>query len=226
MESQTSNSKVETKTQLLNSGQSVALPSGDKSEPYAGFIVRWAANIIDGLIIWLIIMAVSLVVGIFLGTVGLSSYERLLASVGRLIGLVVSFGYFIFLTYKQESTWGKSFFGLKVVDSEHKPMTLLQVALRETVGKFLSAFILGLGYLMVIFSKKKQALHDKIASTYVVYKDSTVKPKKMLAIIVVMVNVVVLFGLLAIITLVSLNSARQKALDKSQDVLQQTETKL
>lgn len=41
--------------------------------------------------------------------------------------------------------------------------------LREIIGKFLSAIILGIGYLMVIWNPKKQALHDKIAKTYVVY---------------------------------------------------------
>ncbi|HCB22768.1 TPA: RDD family protein, partial [Candidatus Daviesbacteria bacterium] len=41
-------------------------------------------------------------------------------------------------------------------------------ALREILGKLASGLILGIGYLMVAWDSKKQGLHDKIASTYVV----------------------------------------------------------
>jgi uncharacterized RDD family membrane protein YckC len=36
------------------------------------------------------------------------------------------------------------------------------------VGKFLSALILGIGYLMAGFDRNKQGLHDRIAGTYVI----------------------------------------------------------
>jgi len=42
--------------------------------------------------------------------------------------------------------------------------------LRETVGKFLSAIILMIGYLMADFRDDKRALHDLIASTQVTYE--------------------------------------------------------
>ena len=37
-------------------------------------------------------------------------------------------------------------------------------------GKIVSSIILGIGYLMVIWSDKKQALHDQMAGTLVLKK--------------------------------------------------------
>ena len=37
-------------------------------------------------------------------------------------------------------------------------------------GKILSGLILYIGYMMAGWDKKKQALHDKLAGTYVFYK--------------------------------------------------------
>jgi hypothetical protein len=39
-------------------------------------------------------------------------------------------------------------------------------------AKMLSALIYGIGFIMAVFTKKKQALHDKIADTFVVSKET------------------------------------------------------
>ena len=44
----------------------------------------------------------------------------------------------------------------------------LRAILRETVGKWISALILGIGFIMVAFHKEKRGLHDLIAGTWVV----------------------------------------------------------
>jgi uncharacterized RDD family membrane protein YckC len=36
------------------------------------------------------------------------------------------------------------------------------------IGQGMSFLVLGLGFLMIAFSREKQGLHDKIAGTYVV----------------------------------------------------------
>jgi len=65
-------------------------------------------------------------------------------------------------------TVGKMAVGIKVVDKEGKTPTLGQAALREIVGKTISAIILYIGFLMIAWDKQKQGLHDKIAETYIV----------------------------------------------------------
>jgi uncharacterized RDD family membrane protein YckC len=42
------------------------------------------------------------------------------------------------------------------------------VLLRETLGKALSALILGIGFFMAGFGERRQALHDRLASTHVI----------------------------------------------------------
>ena len=37
-------------------------------------------------------------------------------------------------------------------------------------SKYLSALLLLIGYIMAGFTERKQALHDKIAKTYVIYR--------------------------------------------------------
>lgn len=66
------------------------------------------------------------------------------------------------------TTIGKWLFHLTVVDIDGKNLKFGRALFRETIGKYLSSF-LGLGFLMIFFSKDKQALHDYICDSYVIY---------------------------------------------------------
>lgn len=68
---------------------------------------------------------------------------------------------------KWKATIGKRFFGLQVVGLEGNQISFLRASLRH-FSKALSRFIVFVGFLMIFFTKKKQALHDKIASTVVI----------------------------------------------------------
>jgi uncharacterized RDD family membrane protein YckC len=57
--------------------------------------------------------------------------------------------------------------GIKVVNKNNQPLDFSKALLRN-LSKLLSAFILGIGYIMIIFDDRKQGLHDKIADTFVV----------------------------------------------------------
>lgn len=67
---------------------------------------------------------------------------------------------------KWQGTVGKRALGLKVVDLEGRRISFGRATGRY-FGKFLSS-LLYIGYLMIFWTKKKQALHDMIASTLVV----------------------------------------------------------
>jgi hypothetical protein len=65
---------------------------------------------------------------------------------------------------------GKMTVGIKVVGADGQPPTGGRALLRY-VGYALSGLVLSLGFLWVIFDRKRQGWHDKIAGTYVVYSD-------------------------------------------------------
>lgn len=87
----------------------------------------------------------------------------------QISGLVVTFLYFIILTGRRGQTLGKMALKIKVVKLDTgEPPGYLVAFIREVVGEIISFLVFGLGYLWVIWDKKKQAWHDKIAGTVVV----------------------------------------------------------
>jgi uncharacterized RDD family membrane protein YckC len=84
--------------------------------------------------------------------------------------LLIVMLYFVGL---ESSHWqggiGKKLLGIKVGDFEGKRISLGKAVLR-LFGKWISGQILLIGYLMAFFTKKKQALHDFLAGTFVFEK--------------------------------------------------------
>ena len=167
---------------------------------YAGFWLRAAAILIDALVI----TALNLVI-IFL----LPLSDPLKGWLVTLWGL----GYMIFMVGKYQATLGKMAVGLRIERTTGEKIGFGRAALREVIGKTASQLTLCIGFLMIVWTKKKQGLHDKIADTVVVEKDPG-KPKS----VWIGVGVAGAFALpiliiAAAIILSSLNAARTKAND-------------
>ncbi|HUW21228.1 MAG TPA: RDD family protein [Candidatus Bathyarchaeia archaeon] len=81
---------------------------------------------------------------------------------------VLSLAYTPVMLYYYQATLGKLALDLKVVSVDGKKLGIFQVLLREWIGKFISAIVLGLGFLWVAFDKDKRGWHDKLAGTKVV----------------------------------------------------------
>jgi uncharacterized RDD family membrane protein YckC len=64
-------------------------------------------------------------------------------------------------------TPGKRLFGVKLVDRTGKPPSLGRCALRSALA-LVSGAALFLGFIMALFDRRRQALHDKLTFTYVV----------------------------------------------------------
>ena len=90
-------------------------------------------------------------------------------SIKDILFYLMQAAYFILLTYFTGSTLGKKIFQIRVVSTEERKMTFFEVAFRETVGRFLSALILSIGYIMIAVDKNKRGLHDILSDTNVVY---------------------------------------------------------
>jgi len=76
---------------------------------------------------------------------------------------------------KLQGTPGKLLLNCHVVDAASgEPITVRQAVLRY-VGYLVSALPLGLGFLWIIWDKRHQGFHDKIAGTVVVLGDESAK---------------------------------------------------
>lgn len=134
--------------------------------PKAGFWIRFVAVLIDSLLV----TSVQAVFGFALGMIGsgMANQELLVGSVSFMFGSVVSVAYYVFFTGYCGQTPGKMALRIKVIRTDGSELSYGRAFLREAVGKFISALILFIGYLMAAFDAQKQGLHDRMADTYVV----------------------------------------------------------
>jgi len=81
---------------------------------------------------------------------------------------VTALFYFILLESSfLQGTLGKTIMKIKVVNSDGNRLSLFN-SVGRFFGKLLSVLTLGIGFFMMLFTKNKQSLHDKLANTYVV----------------------------------------------------------
>jgi uncharacterized RDD family membrane protein YckC len=85
-----------------------------------------------------------------------------------LVNLVVNWLYFALMESSSwQATLGKRAVGVKVINEQGSRVSFITATIRY-IGKIVSGAILLIGYIMAAFTAKKQALHDMIATTYVV----------------------------------------------------------
>jgi len=142
---------------------------GDVTPAYAGFWVRFCAYVIDTVVVILGGGMLGFIIGF---AAALVSPDILLNPVfdilTGLVGGLASVAYFVFMhSSSKQATLGKMAMGLKVTDLDGERIGVGKSFLR-TIGSFVSAVLLMVGYLMVAFTERKQGLHDKIAGTLVV----------------------------------------------------------
>ena len=86
----------------------------------------------------------------------------------QVLEAAISFGYYILLTAAFGATLGKMALGMRVVDESGQKAGFFKVLIRETIGKFVSALVLFLGFIWILFDGNRQGWHDKIGGTFVV----------------------------------------------------------
>lgn len=136
---------------------------------YAGFWIRFGAAFIDGLIMYVIQMAITLA---FFGSMMMQP-ENFQSGLGPILTyylIIVGLNLVYFAVMESSSyqaTFGKRALGLKVVTLNNERLSFGN-AIGRYLAKIPSAMILLIGYMMAGWTEKKQALHDMIAGTYVV----------------------------------------------------------
>jgi len=110
---------------------------------YAGFWIRFVASLIDFIIIMI------------------PSYVIFYAGLPSLLGLVLGIAYWVYFPSSEYmATPGKMALGLIITDEHGNRIGAGTAAVRYIY----------IGFFMIGFTEKKHGLHDKIASTQVVYK--------------------------------------------------------
>ena len=148
------------------------MQNNTKNQVYAGFFVRFAAYLIDWVIVGLALLAIRIPVWIASvgGTADFVLKDFIFQySIYDIVIYVLKVAYFSLLTYFTGSTLGKKLMQIKVVSSEDRKPTFFEIVFRESVGKFLSALVLDAGFIMVGVDKKKRGLHDLLSDTNVIY---------------------------------------------------------
>jgi len=118
---------------------------------YAAFWERFVAVVIDAVIL-----------GVATGTVFTATFGA-----GMAIGFFAPWLYEAFMTSSEwQATVGKRVMSIVVTDLNGNRMSFARATGRH-FAKYISVFLLGIGFIIAAFTAKKQALHDMIAETLV-----------------------------------------------------------
>lgn len=143
---------------------------------HAGFWRRFAAILIDTVILVLAVLIISIILGSIIGFAGAlggfgrGTVVRFGSITGNVTGIVINWLYFTIMeSSSRQSTLGKMVMGIIVTDEQGNRISFGRANGRYW-GKIISTATLAIGYIMAGFTRQKQALHDIMAGTLVVKK--------------------------------------------------------
>lgn len=136
---------------------------------YAGFFKRFAAFIVDLIIVVAIYVAVALLLG------KLASFGVGPGIVNFAFVVVFVLYYAVFDSSKYQATPGKLLFGIKIVDANGGRLSFGTACLRSFIKNV--SFIFPPIYALCIFTDKKQNIHDFAVASYVIDKSLPGKKK-------------------------------------------------
>ena len=128
----------------------------------AGIFPRFVASLLDGIVAGVIAAVVFFV----LAGVSQSGEGVLAAWVVAVFVYVLVFAF----AWANGTSPGKFLLGQTVYVTDGQRAGFIRMLLRETIGKWVSGLVFGLGYIWAIFDENKQAWHDKLLSTIVVQR--------------------------------------------------------
>jgi uncharacterized RDD family membrane protein YckC len=149
---------------------------------YAGFLVRFAATVIDTIFTAPLIWAIFYIIGLDFGSIPtaeqiieeLSSKSSLITEnttqkIADFISWVISISYSVyFLTSGKQATPGKQIMNIYVATKDGQKLSV-NLCFVRFFASILSGLLFGAGFVMIIITKEKTALHDLICNTRVFY---------------------------------------------------------
>lgn len=138
---------------------------------------RTAAAVIDYLIqssILFLIVMINIAVIIASSEFWVENYGWFIG-ISTILYTLISYGYFIYTEVNMNGmTLGKKKMKIRVIRENGQPITLTHSALRNFFKVFIDS--IGIGLIMIFFSKKHKRLGDIVASTIVVVEENSAKP--------------------------------------------------
>jgi len=138
---------------------------------YAGFWRRFAAVFLDSIILMVVLIPLLVIAAVVGGSMNAESGGGLFLLVWLLL-MMISAAYFILMEAGERgATFGKRALKIRVVDLNGE-----RISVGRSVGRFVGHFLSGvipfyIGYLMQVFTERRQALHDMVSGTVVVRTD-------------------------------------------------------
>lgn len=144
---------------------SVTDAAGREGPIYAGLWRRGAAQIVDGLVLYVIGAVIGGFLGFFMAFSGATPMQVTIIAgvVATLCGAIYEIG---FHASSFQATVGKAALRIKVTDTAGARLSVARATGRY-LAKFVSFWTLGVAYVMAGFTRRRQALHDKMAGTFV-----------------------------------------------------------
>jgi len=134
---------------------------------YSGFWRRVAASLIDSVILGVVGAILGIVLGVAMVSGGTDDTE-VVELTGNVVSIFLGWLYYALMeSSSKQATIGKMVMGIKVTDLEGNQISFARASGRH-FGKIISSLILAIGYLMMLWTEKKQTLHDKMAGCLVV----------------------------------------------------------
>jgi len=181
--------------------------SQERANSYGGFWLRFLAYWLDCLVLYAPVSLLVLLLGdllseafrpVLLDSMPPQEVDTLLPYIAEGIGqwvlLLLAVPYFVVLeSSKWRATPAKLVLGLQVIGEDGATISAWRAAGRF-FGKMLSLLPLGIGFLMVGFTQKKQGLHDKVSDTLVVRRTLPIYTRVASGGVILAAAFLVLFG--------------------------------
>lgn len=143
--------------------------SKDKEGQYAGLGIRLCAHSIDSIILGFIVAILLLIFILISLLITHPSSIDIFNLFEDPMFLIISVAYYTILTASnRQGSFGKKIVGIIVVNQQMKPLSMIH-SFARCCSYLFSYMTLGIGFIMIYFTKDHTGLHDKIAGTYVIY---------------------------------------------------------
>jgi len=149
--------------------------TAQSSAEYAGFWRRAAAGLVDGVVMTFVqavfSLAITTTISIWVRMfVDEHTFAMITGGASLLSYFVIYWLYFALMeSSRDQATVGKRVVGIQVTNLHQGRISFVQ-ATGRCFSKIVSIILFMLGFVIACFTRKKQALHDLMASTLVVVK--------------------------------------------------------
>ena len=134
----------------------------------APFTLRCGALIIDYIVL-IIVPVFNMLLSRSFGNDGAKLLTSEISTAGWIIAILIGVTNFVLLPVFLGQSVGKLIAGLRIVSLDGTQPTASRMLLRQIFGYAVTAATLGIGFLVILFSRKGRALHDYIAGTVVIF---------------------------------------------------------